>query len=132
MSKSDYLENKLLDHQLGKTSYTMPSVWVGLYTAAPTDAGGGTEVTGGSYARKATAGTDWNAASGGSSSNVNAVTFVTATGSWGTVTHFGLFDAASAGNLLRWAILGTAKTISNGDTASFAGGSPGQLVCTED
>lgn len=129
MSKSDYLENKLLDHQLGKTSYTMPTVYVGLFTAAPSDSGGGTEVSGGSYARKSTAGADWNAASSGSSSNANAVTFVTATGSWGTVTHFGLFDAATSGNLLRWAALGTSKAIASGDTASFAAGS---LVVTED
>lgn len=129
MSKSDYLENKLLDHQTGKTSYTMPSVWVGLYTAAPSDAGGGTEVSGGSYARKSTAGADWNAASAGSTSNANAITFVTATGAWGTVTHFGLFDASTAGNLLRWAALGASKTIASGDTASFAAGA---LVLTED
>src|SRR5690349_8798175 len=122
MSKSDYLENKLLDHQVGKTSYTMPTVYVGLFTAAPSDSGGGTEVSGGSYARKSTAGADWNAASGGSTTNANAITFVTATGSWGTVTHWGLFDASSAGNLLRWAALGTSKTIGNGDTASFAAG----------
>lgn len=129
MSKSDFLENKLLDHQLGKTAYTMPTVYVGLFTAAPSDTGGGTEVTGGSYARKSTAGTDWNAASGGSSSNANAITFVTASASWGTVTHFGLFDAASAGNLLRWNALTASKTIGSGDTASFAAGA---LVCTED
>jgi hypothetical protein len=129
VSKSDYLENKVLDHTLGKTSYTMPTVYVGLFTAAPTDAGGGTEVSGGSYARKSTAGADWNAAASGSSSNANAITFVTATASWGTVTHFGLFDAASAGNLLRWAALTTSKTIGSGDTASFAAGT---LVVTED
>lgn len=129
MSKSDFLENKLLDHMLGKTSYTMPTAYVGLFTAAPSDAGGGTEVTGGSYARKSTAGADWNAAAAGSSSNANAITFVTATASWGTVTHFGIFDAATAGNLLRWAALTTSKTIGNGDTASFAAGA---LVCTED
>jgi hypothetical protein len=129
MSKTDFLENKVLDHTLGKTSYTMPSIWVGLFTAAPSDAGGGTEVSGGSYARKSTAGADWNAASAGSSSNANAITFVTATGSWGTVTHFGIFDASTAGNLLRWAALGASKTIGTGDTASFAAGA---LVVTED
>jgi hypothetical protein len=130
MSKSDYLENKLLDHITGKTAYTMPSVWVGLFTAAPTDAGGGTECTGGSYARKSTAGADWNAASGGSVSNANAITFVTATGSWGgSATHWGLFDASSGGNLLRWAVLTVAKTVASGDTASFAAGT---LVLTED
>lgn len=129
--KSSYLEAKLIDHTTGKTSYTMPSVWVGLYTAAPTDAGGGTEVSGGSYARKSTAGADWTAASGNpaSASNAAAITFVTATASWGTVTHFGLFDAATAGNLLRWGVLGIAKVIGNGDIASFA---IGALVVTED
>lgn len=109
----------------------MPTVYVGLFTAAPTDAGGGTEVTGGSYARKSTAAADWNAASGNpaSASNANAITFVTATGSWGTVTHFGLFDAATTGNLLRWAALTASKTIGSGDTASFAAGA---LTITED
>jgi hypothetical protein len=131
--KTAYLERKLLDHSLGKTSYTMPAVWVGLFTAAPSDAGGGTEVSGGSYARKSTAAADWSAAatvSGvSSSSNANAVTFVTATASWGTATHFGLFDAATAGNLLRWAPLTTAKAVASGDTPSFAAGS---LTITED
>lgn len=129
MSKTDFAENKVLDHMLGKTSWTMPTAYVGLFTAAPSDAGGGTEVSGGSYARKSTAGADWNAASGGSTSNANAITFVTASASWGTVTHFGIFDAATAGNLLRWAALTTSKAIGSGDTASFAAGS---LVCTED
>lgn len=119
---SDYLENKVLDHVVGKTSFTMPSVWVGLYTAAPTDAGGGTECTGGSYARKSTAGSDWAAASGGATSNANAITFVTPTGSWGTATHFGLFDAASAGNLLAWNSLTTPQAIGTGNTVSFAAG----------
>lgn len=129
MSKSDYLENKLLDHQVGKTSYTMPTAYVALFTAAPSDTGGGTEVTGGSYARKTTAGADWNAAASGSTSNANALTFPTATASWGTVTHWGIYDASSAGNLLRWAALTTSKTIASGDTASFAAGA---LVLTED
>jgi hypothetical protein len=60
--KTAYLERKLIDHSTGKTSYTMPTVYVGLFTAAPSDAGGGTEVTGGSYARKSTAAADWSAA----------------------------------------------------------------------
>lgn len=129
MSKTDYAENKVIDHLNGKTSFTMPSVWVALFTAAPSDAGGGTEVTGGSYARKSTAGADWNAASAGSASNANAITFVTATGSWGTATHFATFDASTAGNMLRWGALTTSKTIGSGDTASFAAGA---LVTTED
>jgi hypothetical protein len=129
VSKSDYLENKLLDHETGKTAYPMPAVWVALFTAAPSDAGGGTEVTGGAYARKATVGADWNAASGGSVSNANAITFVTASASWGTVTHWALFDAVTAGNMLRWAALSTSKLIGSGDIASFAAGA---LVLTED
>lgn len=129
MSYSDYAELKILDHLSGKTSFTMPTVYVGLYTATPSDAGGGTEVSGGSYARKSTAGSDWAAASSGSTSNAAVITFVTATGSWGTVTHFGLFDAASAGNLLEWAALTTSKTIGNGDVASFP---IGNLVRTLD
>lgn len=129
MSKTDYLENKILDHVLGKTSYTMPTAYVGLFTAAPSDSGGGTEVSGSNYSRKSTAGADWNAASSGSSSNANAITFATPSGSWGTVTHFGIFDAATTGNLLRWAALTTSKTIGSGDTPSFAAGA---LVCTED
>jgi hypothetical protein len=129
VSKTDYLENKLLDHQTGKTAYTMPSVWIALFTVAPSDAGGGTEVTGGSYARKSTAGADWAAASGGSTSNATVQTFVTASASWGTVTHFGLFDAATSGNLLRWAALTTSKAIGSGDVASFP---IGNLVLTED
>jgi hypothetical protein len=129
--KSSYLEAKLIDHTTGKTSYTMPSVWVGLFTAAPTDAGGGTECTGGSYARKSTAGADWAAASGNpaSASNANAILFVTATGTWGTATHFGLFDASTAGNLLRWGVLAVPRLINSGDIPTFAAGT---LIVTED
>lgn len=126
---SDYTENKLLDHSTGKTSFTMPSVWVGLYTATPSDAGGGTEVSGGSYARKSTAGADWAAASAGSTSNAAAITFVTPSGSWGTVTHFALFDAATVGNMLMWNVLTASQAIGTGNTVSFA---IGALVLTLD
>lgn len=119
---SDYSENKVLDHITGKTTFTKPTAYVGLYTAAPTDAGGGTEVSGGSYARVATAGADWVAASAGATDNANAIAFPTASGSWGTVTHFGLFDASTTGNLLAWGALGTSKVIGSGDTAQFAVG----------
>ena len=119
---SDYLENKLLDHIVGKTSYTMPTAYVALFTAAPSDSGGGTECSGGSYARKSTAGADWTAASGGATSNANAITFVTPTGSWGTVTHFALFDASTAGNMLAWGALSASQAIGTGNTVSFAVG----------
>lgn len=119
-SFSDYLENKVLDHVVGKTAYTMPTVHVALFTAAPTDAGGGTEVTGGSYARVATTGATWAAASAGATSNAAAVNFPTPTASWGTATHFGLYDAATVGNLLAWAPLTTSQAIGTGNTVSFA------------
>jgi hypothetical protein len=128
MSKSDYAEDKVNELLVGKTAFATPTAYVALYTAAPSDSGGGTEVTGGSYARKSTAGADWAASSGGSIQNANAITFATATASWGTVTHFGVFDALSGGNLLLWAPLTTSKTIGSGDTASFAAGA---LVHTE-
>ena len=121
-SFTDYTENKVLDHVVGKTSFTMPSVWVALFTAAPSDTGGGTECTGGSYARKSTAGADWAAASGGATSNANAITFVTPTGSWGTATHFALMDASTAGNMLAWAPLTTPQAIGSGNNVSFAVG----------
>jgi len=128
MSFSDYLENKVLDHILGKTAYTMPTVYVGLSTADPLDnASGLAEPSGGGYARVATTGADWNAASAGSASNANALTFPAATASWGTVTHFALFDAASAGNMIASGALTVAKAIGNGDTAKF---DVGQLTTT--
>lgn len=131
-SKSDYLENKLLDHVLGGAIYTRPvTVYVALYTVAPTDAGGGTEVSGGSYARVAVTNnaTKWPAASGGAKSNGQEITFPTATASWGEAVAFAILDAASAGNFMYWGDLTTPKTIGNGDTAKFG---VGDLDITED
>lgn len=118
-SFSDYAENKVLELIVGKTAFTTPTAHVALFTAAPSDTGGGTEATGGSYARKSTAGADWAAASGGAISNANAITFVTPTGSWGTVTHFALFDASTSGNMLAWAPLSASQAIGTGNTVSF-------------
>lgn len=133
---SDYLENKIIDHILRATAYTAPAtVYVGLLTAAPSDAGGGTEVSGGSYARVAvTSGTAaWNNTQGnttgastgtdGTVENAGAITFPAPTANWGSITHWGVYDAASGGNLLIHAGLTTAKTVNNGDAApSFAAG----------
>ena len=127
-SFSDFLELEVLDHVFGAAAYTAPvTIYVGLWTAALADASTGStanEVSGGSYARVAVTNnaTNFPAASAGAKSNGTAVTFPAATASWGTVTHVGLLDAASAGNLLAWADLTTSKTISSGDTASFAVG----------
>jgi len=122
-SFADYWENEILDHLFGKGSYTAPTIYVGLSTADPTDdASGLAEPSGNSYARVATAGADWNVASGGAIANANDITFPEATGSWGTITHFAIFDAASAGNMLAHGALNVSKSISSGDTAKFAAG----------
>lgn len=127
---SDYLENKLIDHVFRNTSYTVPStVYVALYTAAPSDSGGGTEVTGGSYARVqvgpsvstwlSTNGTTSGASSGtgGQTSNAGTITFPTPTANWGVITHFAILDASTSGNFLIWGALTQSKTVNNGDPA---------------
>jgi len=122
-SFADYWENEILDHIFGKGSYTPPTIYVGLSTADPTDdASGLAEPSGNAYARVTTAGADWNVASGGAIANANDITFPEATGSWGTITHFALFDAASAGNMLAHGALSVSKLISSEDTAKFAAG----------
>ena len=122
-SFSDYLENELLDHVFGKGSYTPPTIYVALSTANPLDDGSGlAEPSGNSYARVQTAATDWNAASSGFIDNATVIEFNEATGSWGTITHFALMDAASGGNLLVHGALSTSKSIGTGDTAEFAAG----------
>lgn len=131
-SKSDYLENEILDHVLGGADYARPAtVYIALFTASPTDAGGGTEVTGGSYARVAVTNdaTNWPAASSGTKQNGTAITFIQATASWGTVVAMGIFDASTAGNLLYWGDLTTSKSIASGDTAEIA---IGGITITED
>lgn len=131
-SKSDYLENEMLDHVLGGGDYTRPAtVYVALYTTAPTDAGGGVEVSGGSYARKDVTNnaTNWPAASSGSKSNGQDIVFATATASWGTIVAFGIFDASTSGNLLYWGTLTSSRLIDIDDTAFFRAGT---LTITED
>ena len=124
-SASDYLEKKLIDAVLGQTALpAIGTVYVALFTANPSDSGGGTEVTGGSYGRVAVTNntTNWPNASGtnAAKSNGTAIVFTQATANWGTVTGYGLFDASSGGNLLFWADLTTSKSIQTGDTAQFA------------
>lgn len=130
---SDYLENKLVDQLFrGQTAPTTTTLYVALLTAAPSDSGGGTEVTGGSYARvavtsslanwagtQAAASTVASSGTGGQTSNNAAITFPTPTATWGTVTHFGIYDASSGGNLLFWGALTISKTINQSDTVTF-------------
>jgi hypothetical protein len=118
---SDYLENKLLDHVLRNVSYTSPTtVYVGLFTADPTDAGTGTEVSGGSYARQIVSVTT---ATGGIVTSSADVTFPQATASWGTISHIGLLDALSSGNLLMHTALTTSRAIETGDVLKISTGS---------
>ncbi len=115
---SNYLENALVNATLRNTTFTSPStVYVGLYTTDPTDANTGTEVTGGSYTRKAAT---FGAPSNGVSTISSAIEFDQATASWGTVAYFGILDAATSGNLLYHGALTASKTIDTGDVFKFA------------
>ena len=110
---SNYLENALINGTLRATSYTAPTtVYVALYTSDPTDADVGTEVSGGSYARQSVT---FGAPSNGTSTNSADITFPTATAAQGTVTHIGLRDALTGGNLLYHTPLDASKTIDLGD-----------------
>ena len=109
---SDYLEGAVLDATLRNTSYSSPStVYLGLFTSDPTDAGSGTECSGTNYARQSMA----FSRTGATASNSSAIEFPTAGGSWGTITHFGVLDASSSGNLLYHGALTASKSITTGD-----------------
>ena len=117
---SDYLENEILDHILSVGSYTMPSaVYVGLSTGSFGDDNSGTELTGNNYSRVAAT---FSAAASGTTSNSAAIEFAAATGTWGSISHFGIFDAASSGNLLIHGAFSSAKTIENGDVLKISTG----------
>ncbi len=134
-SLTDYLENKLVDWFLRGQSFTAPTtVYVSLHTGACSDSSVGTEVSGGSYARVAvtSALANWagtqsagsttaSTGTNGTTSNNGAITFPAPTANWGVVTHFGIFDASTSGNMFICQALTTSKTINNGDAApSFA------------
>lgn len=133
---SDYLENKLIDHVMRGQAYTAPTtLHCALLTAAPGEAGGGTEVSGGGYGRVAVAASlaNWagtqgagttvasSGASGTTSNNV-AISFPTPSAGWGTVSHAAVYDAPTGGNLLWYSALGVSKTINSGDSVSFPAG----------
>jgi len=110
---SNFLENEILDHVLSTGAYAMPStIYLGLSTATFDEDNSGTELSGSGYARQSIT---FAAASSGSASSNATVTFPTATGSWGTVTSWGLFDASSSGNLLIYGDFTTSKVVGNGD-----------------
>ena len=116
-SFSDYLENAALNHVFRNTALTSPTTtYLALYTAAPTDAGGGTQVSGGGYARQAIT---FGAPSGGAIANTSAVAFTASGAAYGTVVAVGIFDASTGGNLLAWDAI-TSAAIGDGDTLNFA------------
>ena len=117
---SDHAEALLLDWLMTNGSATRHTAWyVALYTAAPSDSGGGTEVSGSGYAREAVT---FAAATspGGTTSNTGAVSFTASGGNWGTITHIGIHDAVSGGNLLWHGSMTASKTVADGDTLEFS------------
>ena len=128
---SDYLEQKLMDLICNKDAFTGPATYLSLYTDDPGDDDSGTEVSGGSYARvlvndNGSGSPDWTVAAvsgvGYECENDDDITFTTATGSWGTVTHFGIHDAASSGNLLLHGALDESKAVGTDDVFKVSAG----------
>jgi hypothetical protein len=119
---SDFAEKLLLDWLMTTGTAARPTSWhVALYTAAPSDSGGGTEVSGSGYSRQAI--TFAAAASpGGTTDNTGTVSFTASGGDWGTITHIGIFDASTSGNLIWHGALAASRTVNDGDTLSFAVG----------
>ena len=129
-SFSTYMENKILNHVFGKTSYSLSHVYVGLLSSAPNEDGTSvSEPDSSSYARIATNPLNWQMAIEGLMENASNIKFDMACENWGTMTHFALFDAASGGNILAFGSLSPSKTVNSGDIASFA---PGDLIISID
>lgn len=133
-SASDTYENNILDAILGAGFTKDTTVYAAACTSAPTDSALGTEPSGNGYTRVAITNntTNWPAAASGSKSNGVAITFPTATGSWGTVTHWMLMNHATGtagSNLIAWGSLTTSRSPGTGDTPQFA---IGALVLTAD
>ncbi|MFG6573209.1 hypothetical protein ACGYLO_16570 [Sulfitobacter sp. 1A13353] len=119
MSLSNYAENLVAKWLFTGDSATRPTAWhVALFTSDPTDAGSGTEVSGGSYARKSASFT----VTSDMARNSAGVEFDAATASWGTVTHFGVYDASTGGNLIVHGALTSSVAISSGDVLRFDAG----------
>ena len=129
---TNYLENKILDHILGRVTYTAPdTVYIGLAAEVSDDGSISGEPTGASYARVAVTNnaTNFPAASNGSKSNGTDIVFNEATGDWGTVNYAFIADADTGGNVLLYGGLTTPKTINSGDIVKF---STGNLTFTMD
>ena len=123
---SDYLEEALLKLLFKDTALSAPDIYVALHTADPLDDASGTEVSGGSYARAATDSGDWDApvtsGNGKRVYNGEDISFPDATGSWGTVNYFAIWDSSSGGNMLFRALLNSTRYPGNGDAVKFSAG----------
>jgi len=119
MSFSNTYETNVLNWALTNSSVTRPTSWyVGLYTSDPTDAGTGTEVSGGGYAREAVTFT----VTGNEATNSGVIEFDAATASFGTVTHIAVLDALTGGNIITHGALSASKAIGTGDIFRIAAG----------
>jgi len=122
MSFSNDAEAKVLNHVFGIATYTQPTLYLGVSTADPTETGSGlAEPAGNAYARVTTASTDWQL-TGSTIDNQNELAFPEATGSWGTLTHFALFDALTGGNIVAYGSLTASKAIAANETLRFPAG----------
>lgn len=124
-SFSDYTENLVLTWLFTTSSATRPTAWyVGLFTGAPSDTGGGTEVSGSGYARVATGTMSVSGTTPTTATNGSAIEFAAASGgNWGTITHAAIYDADTGGNLIAWGALTTSRTINDGDVFRIPAGS---------
>lgn len=119
MSFSNTYETNVLTWTFTANAVTRPTAWyLGLFTVAPGEGGGGTEVSGGSYVRKAVT----FSVSGNLATNTAAIEFDVATADWGTITHVAVFDASTGGNQIAYAALSTSKTIATGDVLRVPAG----------
>lgn len=115
---SDTLETVVANFVANAETATRPTAWfLALFTAAPSDSGGGTELSGSGYARQAIT---FGAASSGVVSNTSTHTFTASGGTWGTVTHYGIFSASTAGTLYWHGALTASRTIADGESATVA------------
>lgn len=122
MSFSDYAEGKVLDHVFSLAAFTQPTLYLAVSTANPTDAGSGAaEPSGNGYARVTTSAASWSR-TGNIVENAAELAFPEATGSWGTLTHFALYDASTGGNLIIHGTLTTSKAIAANETLRFPAG----------
>ncbi len=131
---TNHYENLIQNHILGGAGTLAQATWyLALFTAVASDAGGGTECTGGAYARKAITNntTNWPTTTTGTKSLGVSTAFEEATNNWGTITGWGLYDASTGGNLCMQGTLSTPLVISQGDVARFAAGAGGLALALD-